>query len=182
MGGGSAKVKGYNNKVLLDELKKKFGKRMTYVTNPNTEQIQSADIVLCAIGTEDNEGWDRPFELPEEQERKVNDCVNNNPNTIVIVCSGSGIKMTDWNSKARAIIYAWYGGQIGNKALAEIIAGKTNPSGKLPITIEKEFKDSPGYVYIPKGEKLYKGWNEKEEKEHPIYDVRYDEGVFVGYR
>jgi len=182
MGGGSAKVKGYNNKVLLDELKKKFGKRMTYVTNPNTEQIQSADVVLCAIGTEDSEGWDRPFELPNDQERKVKECVNNNPNTVVIVFSGSGIRMTDWNNRARAILYTWYGGQLGHIALAEIISGKTNPSGKLPITIEKEFKDSPGYGYIPKGETLYQGWNEKEEKEHPIYDVRYDEGVFIGYR
>jgi beta-glucosidase len=182
MGGGSAKVKGYNNRVLLDELRKEFGPRITYVMNPSTEQARSADVILCAIGTEDNEGWDRPFELNDDQEKKVNDCVNNNPNTVVIVCSGSGVRMTDWNDKAGAILYGWYGGQIGNKALAEIIAGKTNPSGKLPITIEKEFKDSPGYGYLPKGETLYQGWNEKEEKEHPVYDVRYNEGIFAGYR
>jgi beta-glucosidase len=182
MGGGSAKVKGYNNRLLLDELKKEFGDRMTYVEKPNTDQIQSADVVLCVVGTEDNEGWDRPFGLPRDQEKKVEACVNNNPNTVVVVTSGSGVRMTGWNDKARAILYAWYGGQIGNKALAEIIAGKTNPSGKLPITIEKEFKDSPGYGYLPKGETLYQGWNEKEEKEHPIYDVHYTEGIFVGYR
>jgi beta-glucosidase len=182
MGGGSATVKGYNNRLMLDELKKEFGNRITYVKNPNPDQIQSADVVLCNIGTEDSEGWDRSFALPEDQEKKVEDCVNNNPNTVVIVASGSGIRMTDWNNKARAILYAWYGGQIGNKALAEIIAGKTNPSGKLPITIEKEFKDSPGFGYIPEGETLYQGWNEKEEKAHSVYDVRYTEGIFVGYR
>ena len=108
--------------------------------------------------------------------------MENNPNTVVIVTSGSGIKMTDWNDKARAIIYAWYGGQIGNKALAEIIAGKTNPSGKLPITIEKDFKDSPGYGYIPEGESLYTGWGNGKEKEHPIFDINYTEGIFIGYR
>jgi beta-glucosidase len=182
IGGGAAFVKGYNNRLMLDELKKEFGDRITYVKNPSFDQIQSADVVLCNIGTEDSEGWDRSFALPEDQEKKVEDCVNNNPNTVVIVTSGSGIRMTDWNNKARAILYAWYGGQIGNKALAEIIAGKTNPSGKLPITIEKEFKDSPGYGYIPQGEILYQGWNGKEEKVHPVYDIRYSEGIFVGYR
>lgn len=181
-GGGAATVKGYDNKMMLDELKKVFGDRLTYVKEPTIEQIKSADVVLCNVGTDDSEGRDRPFALPDDQEKKVTDCVNNNPNTIVIVSSGSGIRMTDWNDKAKAIIYAWYPGQIGNTALAEIISGKTNPSGKLPMTIEKEFKDSPGYGYIPEGEKLYTGWNGEGEKAHPVFDINYKEGVFVGYR
>jgi len=181
-GGGSAEVEGYDIHLMFDELKKKFGDRLNYIENPSPEQIKSADVVLCNVGTKDSEGWDRPFALPANQEKKVEECVNNNPNTVVIVTSGSGIRMTDWNSKAKAIIYAWYGGQMGNVALAEIIAGKTNPSGKLPITIEKEFKDSPGYGYIPEGEKLYTDWNGNAEKAHKIFNVYYTEGVFVGYR
>ena len=90
--------------------------------------------------------------------------------------------MTNWNDKAKAIIYAWYVGQNGNKALAEILSGKTNPSGKLPITIEKEFKDSPGYGYLPEGESLYTRWNFMKEKEHPVFDIHYTEGIFSGYR
>ena len=182
VGGGAAEVKGYNNRLMLDELQKEFGDRLSYVKDPTSAQIKSAEIVLCNVGTEDSEGWDRPFPLPENQELKVRQCVENNPNTVVIVTSGSGIKMSDWNDKARAIIYAWYGGQIGNKALAEIIAGKTNPSGKLPITIEKDFKDSPGYGYIPAGESLYTGWDNGKEKEHPLFDIHYTEGIFIGYR
>jgi beta-glucosidase len=89
--------------------------------------------------------------------------------------------MTDWNDKAAGILYAWYAGQIGNVALAEILSGRVNPSGKLPITIEKDFKDSPGYGYT-KGESLYTGWHWKEEMERPVYDVEYEEGVLVGYR
>ena len=181
-GGGSATVAGYDNRILLDELKKEFGEKLNYVKEPTIEQIKSADIVLCNIGTDDSEGRDRPFALPDEQEKKVTECVDNNSNTIVIVTSGSGIRMTDWNDKAKAIIYEWYPGQIGNTALAEIISGKTNPSGKLPMTIEKEFKDSPAYGYIPEGGQLYTGWNGAEEKAHPVYDVNYKEGVFVGYR
>jgi beta-glucosidase len=181
-GGGSAEVKGFHQKQMLDELKAEFGQRLEYVKGPSIEQIKSADVVLCNVGTEDSEGWDRPFALPEDQEKLVVDCVNNNPNTVVIVTSGSGIRMTDWNMKAKAILYAWYVGQNGNKALAEILSGKTNPSGKLPITIEKEFKDSPGFGYIPAGEALYTSWNGNKEKAHAVYDVNYKEGVFVGYR
>jgi beta-glucosidase len=182
MGGGSATVKGYDNRMMLDELKKEFGQRLTYVKNPTPQQIKSAQVVLCNVGTSDSEGWDRPFALPEDQERLVKACVAGNPNTVVIVTSGSGIRMTDWNDKAKAILYAWYGGQIGNQALAEIISGKINPSGKLPITIEKEFKDSPGFGYVPKGEDLYTGWSDKEERAHPVFDINYTEGIFVGYR
>jgi beta-glucosidase len=181
-GGGSAAVEGYNNRLMLDELRKEFGEKINYIKNPYPDQIKSADIVLCNIGTSDSEGWDRPFALPAEQEKKVLDCVNNNPHTIVIVTSGSGIRMTDWNNKAEAIVYAWYGGQIGNQALAEIISGKTNPSGKLPITIEREFTDSPGYGYLPDNEQLYSGWHGEEEKTHQVYDIIYKEGIFVGYR
>ncbi|MFA7710357.1 MAG: glycoside hydrolase family 3 C-terminal domain-containing protein [Candidatus Neomarinimicrobiota bacterium] len=182
IGGGAAMVEGYNNRLMLDELKKIFGARLKYVKNPTIKQIKSADLVLCNIGTDDHEGWDRPFELPTEEEQRVRKCVANNPNTVVIVTSGSGIRMTDWNDAAKAIIYAWYGGQIGNQALAEIISGKINPSGKLPITIEKEFRDSPGYGYIPAGESLYIDWNGEQEKTRAVYDIEYKEGVFVGYR
>ncbi len=181
-GGGAAEVEGYNIHLMWDELKKEFGGRIKYRENPTVKQIQAADLVLCNVGTRDHEGWDRPFSLPEDQEARILQCVTHNPNTVVIVTSGSGIRMTGWNEKAKGVLYAWYGGQIGNKALVEILSGKTNPSGKLPITIEKAFKDSPGYGYLPEGESLYTGWNGDEEKAHPVYDVPYKEGVFVGYR
>ena len=181
-GGGSAEVKGYNIRLMIDEMKNVFGTRINYVDKPSVGQLASAELVICNVGTKDSEGWDRPFELPSSQELKVRECVNSNPNTVVIVTSGSGIKMTDWASKAAAILYAWYGGHVGNKALAEIVAGMANPSGKLPITIEKDFKDSPGYGYIPAGEQLYTGWNDQVEKTHPIFDIHYSEGIFVGYR
>jgi beta-glucosidase len=182
VGGGAAFVEGYNNRLMLDELKKEFGEKLTYVKDPSEEQIRSAEIVLCNIGTGDSEGRDRSFELPADQENKVLKCVQNNPNVVVIVTSGSGVKMTNWNNQVKAVIYAWYVGQTGNLALAEIISGKVNPSGKLPITIEKDFKDSPGYGYIPEGESLYTGRNAEQEKAHAVYDVHYDEGVLVGYR
>ena len=180
-GGGAATVKGYDNITLRQAAKNEFGDRVTYVKEPDIEQIKSAELILCNIGTRDSEGWDHPFALPDDQESKVILCTENNPNTVVIVTSGSGIKMTGWNTKAAAIIYSFYPGQTGNQAIAEILSGKTNPSGKLPITIEKNFKDSPGYGYTG-NETLYTDWNAEGEKAHPVYNVNYKEGVFIGYR
>jgi beta-glucosidase len=181
-GGGSAQVKGYDSRTMLQELTGTFGERIHFSKQPTDDEIRAADIVLCNVGTADCEGADRAFSLSEDQETLVARCATGNPNTVVIVTSGSGIRMTDWSSKAKAIVYAWYVGQNGNTALAEILAGTTNPSGKLPITIEREFAESPGGGYLPKGEQLYTGWNADGEKAHPVYDVRYDEGILVGYR
>ena len=89
--------------------------------------------------------------------------------------------MMPFVEKVPAIIYAWYPGQAGNTALAQILSGAVNPSGKLPITIEKKFEDSPGYGYIPEGWELYNGW-QGDKFTHDLYDIKYEEGIFVGYR
>jgi beta-glucosidase len=180
-GGGSANVEGYDIVTLKQALGDTYGNRVDFVEAPTDEQLKSAGVVLLSTGTFDTEGGDRPFELPADEEARVRHVVATNPNTVVIVNSGGGIRMTDWNNEAAAIIYAWYPGQIGNRALAEIISGAVNPSGRLPITIERRFEDSPGYGYVPKGEELYAGWA-KDEMKHPLYSIEYKEGVFVGYR
>lgn len=181
-GGGAAKVEGYDHVTLLDALKQEFGDKIVYEAEPTEKALKSADVVLVNTGTFDSEGWDRPFDLPENENAFIFQCLSNNPNSIVIVHSGGGINMSPWHEKAQAILYSWYKGQIGNVALAEILSGKTNPSGKLPITIEKRFEDSPAYGYIPEGETLYTNWPGQHEYEHPVYDVEYKEGIFVGYR
>lgn len=181
-GGGAATVEGYDPITLTEAMASIFGKNTRYIGTPTDMEISSADIVILNIGTFDSEGWDRPFELPVELENEVLRIAALNNNTVVVVNSGSGIKMSNWNEKVAAILYAWYPGQKGGLAEANIIAGKANPSGKLPITIEKEFVNSPGYGYIPEGEKLYNDWHGAEEKERNVYDIQYKEGIFVGYR
>jgi beta-glucosidase len=182
MGGGSAAVEGYDNVTMLAALTSEFGNKLQYVASPTDEQISKADIVLLSIGTLDSEGWDRPFELPSETDSLVVKMTGLNKNIVVIVNSGSGVKMTNWNKKVSGIIYGWYPGQIGYRALAEVLSGKTNPSGKLPITIEKDFRDSPAFPYIPEGETFYESWDVDFDMNLPMYDNVYDEGVFVGYR
>ena len=181
-GGGSADVEGYNIVTMFDALKYDYKDHLDYVETPTDEQIKNANAVLLSIGTDDSEGWDMPFDLPEQLEEKIIHYSEINPNIVVVVNSGRGINMTGWNQKVAAIIYAWYPGQNGNTALAEIIAGKVTPSGKLPITIEKRFEDSPGHSYIPAEEKLYTGWNEDMDMKIPVNNIEYKEGVFVGYR
>lgn len=87
--------------------------------------------------------------------------------------------MTGWADDCAAIIYGWYPGQNGFRAIADVITGKINPSGKLPMTIEKEFADSPAKNSVPKGAKLMRNVNEYFYR---VFDVNYDESVLVGYR
>jgi len=181
-GGGSAHVDGYDNLAMLDALKAEFGDNIEYAETPGDGKVKSADVILVSVGTNDSEGWDRPFDLPKETDEKVLHYAELNSNVVVIVNSGSGVSMTKWNGKVAGIIYAWYPGQIGNKALAEILSGKTNPSGKLPITIEKQFADSPGSSYIPNGGQPYTGARNDLDQIISVYNIEYKEGVFVGYR
>lgn len=182
-GGGSAAVEGYDIVTMLNALQNEFGDKLIYAKTPTDEQIKSADVVLLSIGTFDRENFDRPFNLPEAKDEQILELAAKNKNLVVLVNSGSGIQMTNWNDKVAAIVYSWYLGQNGNTALAEILSGKTNPSGKLPITIEKKFEDSPGYGYIPSGKKLYKNMPAEENlKVDELFDINYKEGIFVGYR
>ncbi|MBI9040975.1 glycoside hydrolase family 3 protein [Lutibacter sp.] len=181
-GGGSAEVEGYNIVSMLNAFKTEFGDKLTFSKTPSNEEIKNADVVLISIGTLDNEGWDKSFELPKETNEMILSIASKNPNTVVIVNSGSGIEMTPWNSKVAGVINSWYVGQNGNIALAEIVSGKTNPSGKLPISIEKQFSDSPGANYLPENAVMYSGWLEDGNMEYPQIDVTYSEGVLVGYR
>ncbi len=181
-GGGSARVEGYDTVHLLDALTAEFGERIAFDKAPTWERIEQAKTVILSIGTMDSEGWDRPFELNENDESFIRKVVSLNKNVVVLVNSGSGIRMTGWADRTAAIVYCWYNGQNGHIAVAEILSGKTNPSGKLPMTIEREFADSVDPDYVPDGEHLYGSWSDPWEAAREKYDIHYDEGVFVGYR
>jgi beta-glucosidase len=181
-GGGSAKVEGYNHVTMLGALTKMYGGALRYVKEPTDHDYKNADIVLISVGTHDCESVDRPFDLPAEMDDRVLAAVAANPNTVVIVNSGGGVNMTKWNEKVKAIIYAWYPGQNGNTALAEILAGKVSPSGKLPFTIEKRFEDSPGYGYKPEDEPFDIGTEFDMRFDIPVNTIEYKESIFTGYR
>jgi beta-glucosidase len=182
VGGGSSEVKGYNQITLFQALKHEFGEAAHYEASPTDDMIRSAKRIILSVGTQDAESWDRPFVMDNSEELYIKRIVKLNANVVVLVNTGSGVRMTDWYQQAAAIVYCFYNGQNGNTALAEIITGKINPSGKLPFTIEREFTDGPGANYIPPGEALYYGENNAWEAARAVYDVPYQEGVLVGYR
>ena len=183
-GGGSSKVKGFNQVTSEQALLNALRAKVTAVEKPNFIQLQKADVVVVATGTYDSEGSDRPFAMADEDEALVRMACAANKNVIVLVLSGSGVDMSYWNDKVSAIIYGWYPGQAGMQAIADIMVGKINPSGKLPATIEKSFKDSPAYGMVPEG--LQIGHHIKNPNSLWIapktYDVEYKESVLVGYR
>lgn len=178
--GASADVKGYNNVTWRQALIKVFGDNAVFVDKPTDREIRQADVVIVSTGTVDREAYERPFELPVAENAMLKKIVSLNPNTVVVVFSGSGCRLTDFADNAAAIIYGWYPGQNGMDAVAGVLAGHINPSGKLPLTIEKDFKDSPARNVMPKGAKFYT--RIVNESMITPFDVHYSEGVLMGYR
>ncbi|HKE55680.1 MAG TPA: glycoside hydrolase family 3 C-terminal domain-containing protein, partial [Pyrinomonadaceae bacterium] len=131
----------------------------------------SADVVVVAAGFDpesEAESSDRTFRLPLGQDELIRDMVAANKNTIVVLNSGGGVDMNPWFDRVPVLVQAWYPGQEGGTALAEILFGDVNPSGRLPVTFERRWEDNPVHdsYYPPDGTKR----------------VVYKEGVFVGYR
>jgi beta-glucosidase len=130
-----------------------------------------ADIAIVCIGfdpSSESEGSDRTFRLPGGQDELVRQISSVNKNTIVVITSGGSVDMTQWIDRIPGVIEAWYPGQEGGTALAQILFGEYSPSGKLPASFERQWEDNATFhSYYPKpGEK----------------QVEYSEGVFLGYR
>ena len=116
----------------------------------------------------DSEGNDKTdMSLPYNQYELIEELLKVNKDTVIVMSSGSPVDMSSFKDKAKAIVQTSYNGMEGGTALAEVIFGNVNPSGKLPVTIPVKLEDSPAHSL---GE--FPG-NEK---------VRYDEDIFVGYR
>ena len=183
-GSGAARVTGYDHKTLQMVLLPAFGANVTFAEKPTAEQLKAAEVVVCVTGTIDAEAAERPFELDKRDEQFVRDVVAANANTVVLVHSGSAIGMAAWADKCAALIYGWYPGQNGAEAIRDILTGKVNPSGKLPMTIERDFADSPAVNSVPEGFNLAKAKGNPNEKAFVdwTFDVEYHESVLVGYR
>jgi len=127
--------------------------------------LVAADAVVVCVHTSESEGGDRPYTLPSEQAQIIHDVAEVNPKVIVVLESGGNVAMKDWIDHVPALVDAWYPGQAGGRAIAEVLFGDVNPSGHLPDTFEKDWQDSPAFGHYP-GEK----------------QVDYAEGIYVGYR
>jgi beta-glucosidase len=124
-------------------------------------------IVFAGLTSEwESEGFDRAdMDLPAEQNELIARVAAANPNTIVVLSCGAPLNMP-WLDRVAGVFHAWYLGQETGNAMADVIFGEVNPSGKLPTTFPKRLQDNPAFINYP-------GENGR---------VHYGEGLFVGYR
>jgi beta-glucosidase len=129
----------------------------------------AADVAVVVVGLgpeRESEGFDRPdLRLPPEQDRLVAAVAAVQPDTVVVLTTGSPVELP-WLEDVRAVVQAWYGGQEVGHAVADVLTGAVDPGGRLPITWPASSRQHPGLLNYP-GE---------------AGAVRYGEGVFVGYR
>ncbi len=135
------------------------------------ELAKGSDAVVLGVGftsEKEGEGNDRSFKFGEYTEKLIEEVLDANPATVVCVNAGGGFAMDSWLDKAKAILLLWYPGQEGGTAAAEIIFGKTSPSGRLPISIEKRLEDRSSF-----------GCYHDPDKD---LRVQLADGIFCGYR
>jgi beta-glucosidase len=117
----------------------------------------------------DAEDVDKPdMNMPFGQDALISAVLKANPNTVVVMMGGGPIDMSQWLGSARAVVQAWYPGMEGGNALAGVLFGQVNPSGKLPMTFPKTLADVPAHKL---GQ--YPGDSVK---------VYYNDDIYVGYR
>lgn len=129
----------------------------------------SADIALVFAGLPDSyesEGFDRSsLDMPEGHNRLIAAVAARQPHCAVVLMNGSAVSMP-WAAQVPAILEGWLGGQAGGGAIADVLTGKVNPSGKLSETFPIRLEDTPAFPFFP----------------GTSGEARYGEGVLIGYR
>lgn len=160
---------------------RKDGKENTTLITEAAAAAKHADVAILVIGSirgysdrydenaYDAEGQDKPdMMLPFGQDKLITAVLKANPKTIIVFAGGGPVDMTAWIDKSKAIVNMWYTGMEGGTAVAKVLFGEVNPSGKLPVTFPKKLEESPAHKL---GD--YPGRN---------YEQTYREDIFVGYR
>ncbi len=121
--------------------------------NDALKQAQNADYIIVTAGIHEGEFQDRSsLSLPGNQEKFIHELSKLNKPTTVVLVGGSAIKTTGWKDKVGAILDVWYPGEEGGNAVAKVLFGEENPSGKLPITFPVEEGQLPlTYNHHPTG-------------------------------
>ena len=143
----------------------------TLVSQSAIDLAKKADAVIVAVGYNqdiETEGADREFQLPPGQDELIEKIAAANPNTVVMVTAGGSVNVSGWIDHVAALLQNWYPGQEGGTAMAEVLFGAVDPSGRLPISWERNLADNPSYAYY-----------------YPTpgtLTVPYKDDIFVGYR
>ena len=198
-GGGSSELKTLRDISPLEAIKKLYGDKVDYAqgylsgralydqvdeVSPSERvrlreealrKAKNADLIIYIGGLnknhkEDCENGDRlGYDLSFEQNELIEGLAKIQKNMIVVTFGGNPYAMP-WLNKIKGLLHCWYLGSMGGDALASVLSGKVNPSGKLPVTFAKTIEDYPYYEY---GAKAYPGVNKQ---------IYYSEGIYIGYR
>ncbi|MFB4268443.1 glycoside hydrolase family 3 C-terminal domain-containing protein [Nonomuraea sp. GTA35] len=163
-GGGSSHINPTRVDIPLEEIRKLAGNR-TVTTDP-----EGADLAVVFAGlaeADESEGYDRTtIELPGEQVELIRATAAAARRTVVVLSNGGVVSLEGWHDEVDSILEGWLLGQAGGGALADLLFGRVNPSGRLAETIPLRLQDTPSFVNFPGEQDI----------------VRYGEGVMVGYR
>ena len=170
-----------SHKVVLDDLgAPPFGRGLSrlgivkedaLVFPSAVEMAKHADAVVVSVGFDiesEGEGADREFQLLPGQNELIQQVAAANPHTIVVLNAGGSVDASSWIDSIPVLLHIWYSGEEGGHALARILYGDANPSGRLPISWERKLADNPSAAYYYPA----RGTNR----------VVYGNDIFVGYR
>lgn len=134
------------------------------------DAARAADTVVLVIGlpaADESEGFDRThMRLPDNQLAALRSVAAANPNVAVVLVNGSAVELGEVLPHARALVEAWLGGQAAAGGIVDVLTGEVNPSGRLAETIPVRLEDCTAYLNFPGDSQ----------------QVRYGEGIFIGYR
>ena len=171
----------------------RFGIGMVYepkLVSEDAKQIASlAEVVVLAIGFDpqsEGEGHDRTFTLPWGQDALVDAVIKANPHTVVTLTGGGAMDTRRWIDKVPALLHTWYPGQEGGTAVAEVLFGKHDPEGKLPISFDRDWDANPSAMYyygVPGGDTvLHTTGVDGKPLDYTVPHIKYDDKLMVGYR
>ena len=171
----------------------RFGIGMVYepkLVSEDAKQIASlADVVVLAIGFDpqsEGEGHDRTFTLPWGRDALVDAVIKANPHTVVTLTGGGAMDTRRWIDKVPALLHTWYPGQEGGTAVAEVLFGKHDPEGKLPVSFDRDWDASPSAKYYygaPGGDTVLHTIGENGKPlDYTVPHIKYDDKLMVGYR
>jgi len=168
----SKKATKENSKFIVD-----FHAELPLTKDQILAQVKSTDIAIVTIGRNAGEGNDRKvsdFSLTDTEKQLIQDVTEAyhavNKKVVVVLNIGGVIATSDWRDYPDAILLTWQAGQDGANALVDILNGKINPSGKLPMSFPMTYTDVPSAKTFP-----------GEPADNPVNAV-YSEGIYVGYR
>ncbi|RLP72781.1 beta-glucosidase [Mycetocola tolaasinivorans] len=182
-GAGSSQIVPTRLDNALDEIRAQAGADVPYAAGFTLEGDEdaaladeavrvasAAETVLYFMGlpsSAESEGFDRDdIELPAAQTALLERLLAVNPRIIVVLSNGAVVRVSDWNERVPALVEGWLLGQAGGGAIADVLFGVVNPSGRLTESIPERLQDVPAFTSFP--------------GEHG--SVRYAEGLYVGYR